>query len=146
VAVFSLERTVPLAPDEAWRRLTRWERHGDTVPLTRVTARPPGPTRPGTVVVARTGAGPLAFDDTMEVTVWRPPRGDAPGRCRLEKRGRVVGGWAEIEVGAGPGGRTRVVWREELDVRLLPSFFDGLLARSGRHVFGRTVTHLLRHP
>lgn len=120
MAVFSLERTVPLTPDEAWRRLTRWERHGDT--------------------------GPLAFDDTMEVTVWRPPREDAPGRCRLEKRGRVVGGWAEIEVGAGPGGRARVVWREELDVRLLPSFLDGLLARSGRHVFGRTVTHLLRHP
>ncbi|MFC7936891.1 SRPBCC family protein [Streptomyces sp. MPA0124] len=146
MAVFSLERTVPLTPDEAWRRLTRWERHGDTVPLTRVTAGPPGPTRRGTLVVARTGAGPLAFADPMEVTAWQPPREDATGRCRLEKRGRVVRGWAEIEVSAGSGGRARVVWREELDVRLVPSFLDGLLAASGRLVFGRTVDHLLRDP
>ncbi|WP_164412465.1 SRPBCC family protein [Streptomyces salinarius] len=146
MATFSLERTVPLTPGEAWRRLTRWERHGDTVPLTRVTAGPPGPTRRGTLVVARTGAGPLAFDDPMEVTVWQPPREDAPGRCRMEKRGGVVRGWAEIEVSAEPGGRARVVWREELDVRLLPSLFDGVLARSGRLVFGRTVDRLLRHP
>ncbi|MFJ8806070.1 SRPBCC family protein [Streptomyces sp. NPDC102490] len=146
MALFSLERTVPLAPAEAWHRLTRWERHGDTVPLTRVTAGPPGPTRRGTLVVARTGVGPLAFADPMEVTVWQPPREDAPGRCRLVKRGRVVRGWAEIEVGAGPGGRTRVGWREELDVRFLPPLLDGLLARAGRHVFGRTVDHLLRRP
>ncbi|WP_328563450.1 SRPBCC family protein [Streptomyces coelicoflavus] len=146
MATFSLERTAPLIPDEAWRRLTRWERHGDTVPLTRVAAGPPGPTRRGTVVVARTGAGPLAFDDAMELTVWQPPREGAPGRCRLEKRGRVVRGWAEIEVRPWPGGGARVVWREELDVRLLPSLCDGLLDRSGRYVFGRTLDHLLRHP
>ncbi|MFF0589807.1 SRPBCC family protein [Streptomyces sp. NPDC003781] len=144
MATFSLERTTPLPPDEAWRRLTRWERHGDTVPLTRVTAGPPGPTRRGTVVVARTGAGVLAIADPMEVTVWQPPRADLAGRCRMDKRGRVVRGWAEIEVGTGPDGRTRVVWREELDVRLVPAFLDGLLARSGRLVFGRTVDHLLR--
>ncbi|CAM5672133.1 SRPBCC family protein OS=Streptomyces tendae OX=1932 GN=GUR47_31065 PE=4 SV=1 [Streptomyces tendae] len=146
MATFSFVRTAPLAPKEAWRRLTRWERHGDTVPLTRVTADPPGPTRRGTVVVARTGAGPLGFDDAMEVTVWQPPREDSPGRCRLEKRGRVVRGWAEIEVRPGPGGRTRVDWREDLDVRLLPSLFDGVLGRSGRYVFGRTVDRLLRSP
>ncbi|AOW89755.1 MULTISPECIES: Immediate-early protein 2 [Streptomyces] len=146
MATFSLERTAPLPLDEAWRRLTRWERHGDTVPLTRVFAEPPGPSGPGTVVVARTGAGPLAFDDRMEVTVWRPPLDDAPGLCRLEKRGRVVRGWAEIEVRRGPGGRARVEWREELDVPLLPAAFDGVLGRSGRYVFGRTVNHLLRQP
>lgn len=146
MATFSFVRTAPLAPEEAWRRLTHWERHGDTVPLTRVTADPPGPTRRGTVVVARTGAGPLGFHDAMEVTVWQPPREDSPGRCRLEKRGRVVRGWAEIEVRPGPGGRTRVGWREELDVRLLPSLFDGVLGRSGRYVFGRTVDHLLHSP
>ncbi|MGW4547151.1 SRPBCC family protein [Streptomyces violaceorubidus] len=146
MAVLSLERTVPLVPAEAWRRLTRWERHGDTVPLTRVTAEPPGPTRRGTVVVARTGAGPLAFDDPMEVTLWQPPRPDAPGRCRLDKRGRVVRGWAEIEVRPAPDDRTRVMWREELDVRFLPPFLDGPLGRAGHHVFGRTVDHLLRQP
>ena len=146
MVTFFLERTAPLPPDEAWRRLTEWHRHGDAVPLTRVTVATPPPTRRGTVVVARTGIGPLTFDDRMEVTVWQPPTDDAPGLCRLDKRGRLVRGWAEIEVRPGPGGRARVLWREELRVRPLPRLFDGLLARSGRYVFGRAVNRLLRQP
>src|SRR3712207_7122146 len=58
---------------EAWRRLTAWPRHGEAVPLTRVTVTTPPPTGEGTMVVARTGLGTLSFDDPMEVTVWRPP-------------------------------------------------------------------------
>ncbi|CAL9564968.1 hypothetical protein SUDANB58_04719 [Streptomyces sp. enrichment culture] len=146
MVTFFLERTAPLPLDEAWRRLTEWPRHGGAVPLTRVAVATPPPTRPGTIVVARTGVGPLSFDDTMEVTVWEPPRDGAPGRCRLEKRGRVVRGWAEIDVRPGPGGRTRVVWREELRVRLLPGALDGVLRGAGRYVFGRTVNRLLRRP
>jgi hypothetical protein len=100
----------------------------------------------GTVVVARSGAGALAFDDPMEVTVWQPPGDGAPGMCRLEKRGRVVLGWAELEVRPGPGGRSRVLWREEIRIRLLPSLFDGLLRLSARYVFGRALNRLLRRP
>lgn len=100
---FRLERTAPLPLEEAWRRLTEWPRHADVVPLTRVTVVTPPPTAKGTVFVARSGLGPLAFDDRMEVTVWRPPTDDEPGLVRLEKRGRVVTGWAEIEVRPGPG-------------------------------------------
>jgi hypothetical protein len=146
VATFQLQRTAPLPPDEAWRRLTTWPRHGEVVPLTRVTVTTPPPTGEGTIVVARSGVGPLSFDDPMEVTVWQPPRDGSPGLCRLEKRGRVVTGWAEIEVRPGPGGRARVVWREDIRVRAVPALFDGLLARTGRHVFGRAVNRLLRHP
>jgi hypothetical protein len=143
VVTFCLERTVPLPLDETWRRLTEWPRHGRAVPLTRVRVRTAPPTRTGTVVVARTGLGPLAFDDTMEVTVWEPPGDGTPGRCRLQKRGRVVGGWAEIEVRPGPGGRTRVLWREDLRVRPLPGAFDAVLRGAGRYVFGRAVNRLL---
>ncbi|MER6710943.1 MULTISPECIES: SRPBCC family protein [unclassified Streptomyces] len=139
-----LERTVPLPLDEAWRRVTQWRRHGDVVPLTRVRVEPPAPTRRGTLVVARSGVGPLAFDDPMEITVWQPPQDGAAGLCRLEKRGRVVRGWAELEVRPGPGGRARVVWREEIRVRPLPSLFDGVLRRSARYVFGRALNRLLR--
>ncbi|MDX3412301.1 SRPBCC family protein, partial [Streptomyces sp. ME02-6977A] len=57
MAVFSLERTVPLTPDEAWRRLTRWERHGDTVPLTRVTFPFP-PSSPSPALPLFTPRGP----------------------------------------------------------------------------------------
>jgi hypothetical protein len=141
-----LERTVPLPLDEAWRRITQWHRHGEVVPLTRVSVVPPAPTGPGTVVVARSGAGPLSFEDPMEITVWQPPEDGAPGLCRLEKRGRVVLGWAELEVRPGPGGRARVVWREEIRIRLLPSLFDGVLRTSARYVFGRALNRLLRSP
>ncbi|MER6981607.1 SRPBCC family protein [Streptomyces carpinensis] len=144
MVIFSLERTPPLPPDETWRRLTQWHRHADVVPLTRITVVTPAPTREGTRFVARTGVGPLGFDDPMEVTTWCPPAEGEPGRCRLEKRGRVIRGWAEIEVRPGPGGRTRVQWREELRIRFLPALFDPLLERTARAVFGRAVNRLLR--
>lgn len=141
---FSLERTVPLPLDEAWRRLTDWPRHGDVVPLTRITVVTSAPTREGTRFVARSGIGPVGFDDPMDVTLWRPPADGEPGLCRLEKRGRVMLGWAEIEVRPGPGGRARVVWREELSVRFLPRVFDGVVAVTARTVFGRAANRLLR--
>ncbi|MET9131768.1 SRPBCC family protein [Streptomyces antibioticus] len=146
MVTFQLERTVPLTLEEAWRRLTEWHRHGDVVPLTRITVVTPPPTREGTVFVARTGVGPLAVDDRMEVTVWCPPEGDEPGLCRLEKRGRIVRGWAEIEVRPGPGGRARVIWREELRVRPLPSAADPLLRSASRRMYGQAVNRLLRRP
>lgn len=144
MANFLLERTVPLPLTEAWRRLTDWPRHADVVPLTRVRVLTPGPTREGTRFVARSGFGPLSFDDLMEVTVWQPPGEDTPGRCRLEKRGRMITGWAEIEVTSGPGGRARVVWREELRVRFVPGMGDQVVERAARYVFGRAVNRLLR--
>ncbi|WP_460070726.1 SRPBCC family protein [Streptomyces sp. YKOK-I1] len=144
MVIFQLERTAPLPVAEAWRRLTEWRRHGEVVPLTRVTVVTPPPDGEGTVIVARSGLGPLSFDDRMEVTEWQPPSGDGPGRCRLVKRGRVVRGWAEIEVRPDPDGLTRVVWREELGVRFLPTPFDPLLRTAGRRMFGRAVEGLLR--
>ncbi|MFE1789765.1 SRPBCC family protein [Streptomyces sp. NPDC059525] len=140
---FSLERTPPLTPAEAWRRLTEWPRHAEVVPLTRIEVLTAPPTRPGTRFVARSGVGPVSFDDVMEVTVWRPPVGGEPGLCRLEKRGRVVLGWAEIEVRPGADSGSRVVWREELRIRFLPRLFDGVLNRTARLMFGRAATQLL---
>jgi hypothetical protein len=146
VVDFQLVRTAPLPIDEAWRRLTEWPRHGDVVPLTRVTVATPPPTGQGTVIVARSGFGPFAFYDRMEVTVWRPPVDGGPGLVHLAKRGRVVLGWAEIEVRPGPGGRTRVVWREELRVRLVPGLLDPLVGAASRRVFGHALNALLRRP
>ncbi|HET6861360.1 MAG TPA: SRPBCC family protein [Streptomyces sp.] len=142
MALFRIERRTHLSADEAWRRLTAWERHGAHVPLTRVRVTTPSPTGPGTVFVARTGAGPLGFDDPMEVVRWEPPRADGPGRCRLEKRGSVVLGWAEFDVRSVPGGAC-VVWTEELRVRGLPGVFDGAIVRAGRLLFGRELRSLL---
>ncbi|EGX56853.1 hypothetical protein SZN_25769 [Streptomyces zinciresistens K42] len=144
MANFLLERTVALPLDEAWRRLTRWPRHAEAVPLTRIRVTTAEPTHQGTRFVARSGIGPLSFDDPMEVTEWHPPRDGAPGRCRLEKRGRVMTGWAELEVHPAPEDRTRVLWREEIHVRSVPAGLDGLVRRTSYVVFGRAVDRLLR--
>jgi hypothetical protein len=146
VALFTIERRTSLAPAAAWRRLTAWERHAATVPLTRIAVTTPPPTGLGTVFVARTGIGRAAFEDPMRVTVWRPPDAHAPGHCRLEKTGRIVTGWAEIEVAPYGAGGSRVRWREDLTVWRLPGLFDGVTSLSGRLLFGRVVDTLLRAP
>jgi hypothetical protein len=159
VVLISLERLSPLPAGLAWNRLTDWHRHADVVPLTRVTVRTPPPTAEGTVFVARSGVGPLSFDDPMEVVVWQPPEGGRVGLCRLVKHGSLVTGWAEIEVqpygngdgdgsGADPAGAgagaSRVLWREELRVRWLPGLFDPPLGWLARRMFGRAMDGLLR--
>jgi hypothetical protein len=144
VVRFLLERVSPHPVAQSWRRLTDWPRHADVVPLTRVTVRTPPPTREGTVFVARSGLGPLAFEDPMEVAIWQPPRDGSPGRCRLVKRGTFVTGWAEIEAHPAADGGSRVVWREDLSVRWLPRVADRPLEWAARWMFGRAVERLLR--
>ncbi|MFH8576114.1 SRPBCC family protein [Streptomyces zaomyceticus] len=144
MTLFRVERTVPSAPEEVWRRLTDWPAHGRQVPLTRTRVLTPGPNRAGTRFTARTGIGRLSFDDPMEVVRWEPPAAGRAGTCRLEKSGRVVRGWALVEVTELPGGGSRVLWTEELSVHGLPKAFDPLLRRAGRVLFGRAVDGLLR--
>ncbi|ROQ99311.1 hypothetical protein EDE04_5864 [Streptomyces sp. 2132.2] len=134
----------PLRPVAAWLRVTDWERHGAQVPLTRTIIGTAPPTRAGTRFTARTGVGRITFDDPMEVVLWRPPADASPGLVRLEKRGRAVTGWAEIEVRPGPAGGSVVEWREELRVRGLGRRFDPLVAAAGRLLFSRALARLLR--
>ncbi|MEU4259377.1 SRPBCC family protein [Streptomyces fradiae] len=141
MSVFRLERRTDLTPAEAWRRVTDWRAHAVDVPLTRVRVLTPGPPGQGTRFTARTGVGPLGFDDPMTVVRWEPP-GAGPGVCRLEKSGRVVLGWAEIAVHP-EGSGARVTWVEELRVRGVPRWCDPLLALAGRRVFGRELDRLL---
>ncbi|MFJ2671737.1 SRPBCC family protein [Streptomyces sp. NPDC087525] len=144
MSAFRIDRTSPLSADEVWRRLTDWPAHAHQVPLTRISVLTPGPTRLGTVFVARTGLGRAAFDDPMEVVRWQPPAPGVPGLCRLEKRGRAMTGWAEIHVREAAGG-TLVRWEEELRIGLLPRPLAPLTEHAGRVVFGRAVDRLLRH-
>ncbi|MFJ9593844.1 SRPBCC family protein [Streptomyces virginiae] len=134
--------SVPVA--EAWSRLTDWERHGAQVPLTRTIIETAPPTHAGTIFTARTGVGRITFDDRMEVVVWRPPADGSPGLVRLEKRGRAVTGWAEIEIRALATDGSEVHWREELRVRGLPRALDPAVAAAGRLLFTRAIARLLR--
>ena len=144
MAPFVVTVDTPLAPAQAWARVVDWPRHGAHVPLTTVSAGS-GPVGPGTIVTARTGIGRVGFDDPMEVVAWDPPRGGGPGRCRLEKRGSVVRGWAEITVAPRTSG-SRVTWCEEAVPAGLPRFASGAATAVGRVVFGRVLRRLLDAP
>lgn len=130
MAQIEIVREVRLTPADAWARLTAWERHGEFVPLTRIALTPNG-------FDAFTGIGRVGFHDPMEIVAWRD---DA--FCRLEKRGRLVTGWAELSVDPTPTG-SRVVWREDIHVKGMPRFMDGITRASSDKLFSRVIDGLL---
>ena len=142
MALFVVQQDTPLDVAEAWRRLTDWPQHARFVPLTSIKVTTAQPTGVGTVFVARTGIGRAGFDDPMEIVVWQPPAAGRPGECRIEKRGRVMIGWAELSVAPIADG-ARATWREEITVAKLPKFTDGGTALSSRVLFGRVLRGLL---
>lgn len=153
MATVVLRRDVPAPAGTVWQVATDWPRHGESVPFTDVVVtHDAGGT--GTRFTGRTRLGPLAVDDPMEVVLWRPPtHADAdadstgrPGRCVVEKRGRVVLGWAALDVVPVGPGRCRMEWTE--DVEIAPAAWTGWAApvvRLGsRVVFGALLRRLAR--
>lgn len=142
MASFDVVRRTGLSAEEAWSRLTDWERHGEFLPLTTVRLADGPRTGAGAAFVARTSLGPLGFDDAMEVTVWQPPAGSAPGRCHITKHGGVVVGSAQLTVAAAPDGAL-VNWHEEARFRAAGRLLDWPNRVIGEIVFGRLVDGLL---
>ena len=134
------------AAADVWAALVDWPRHGRGAPLTAVRTLTERPDGIGAQFVARTGVGPLGFDDPMTVVAWTPPVGDRPGRCEVEKSGRVVHGRAWFSVTPLPGARSRVVWFEDVTVspRRLTRFAAPLLSAAGRLGFAATLRALAR--
>lgn len=131
---FVIDVETDLPPAVAWERLWDLDRHTATIPLTRVTVDAPA-TQLGEGVgfTGRTALGPLGFDDTMRVEVWRPPGPQptapqatapgAPGRAVVVKTGRLLGGRIEVELvppSAGNGRGSAVRWRQEVRLPWLP--------------------------
>ncbi|TDZ90067.1 SRPBCC family protein [Mycobacteroides salmoniphilum] len=143
MALLRVERASALSVGEAFLRITDWPRHSEHIPLTTVSVTSDPPAGVGTTFVGRTGLGAIGFDDPMTVTCWQPPQEGSPGRCRLEKTGTLILGWAEIEAYALDGG-SRVVWTEEVSIRGLPRAFDRLAQAGGQWMFGRAIDGLLR--
>ena len=139
---FVISHDSALTPGQAWDRVTDWPRHGDHVPLTTVRVTTPPPVGVGTVFSARTGIGRFGFDDPMEIVEWRPPADDVSGYCRIEKRGRVMLGWAELTV-ERHGSGSRTTWSEQATPARLPRFADRVSAASGKLLFGRVMRKLI---
>ena len=74
----------------------------------------------GARLEAYSGRRPFGFLDTMEITLWQPPRA-----CHVLHTGRVVRGTGAFEVEPRGDRRSRFLWREDLDLPL------GLLGRLG---------------
>ena len=143
---FTATVEVDAPAERVWATLVDWPSHGDWVPLTKVRVTTDRPDGVGAVFVTRTGLGPLSFKDPMRVTEWQPPAGTTPGRCRVEKLGRVVRGTAWFEVAPLPGGRSRVVWHEDVTVtpHRLTRLATPLLKQIGRAAFTATLKKMAR--
>ena len=142
MALFAVSADAELSAEDAWTRLTDWPAHARYVPFTAIQVTTDPPPGPGTMFVARTGIGSFGFDDPMEVVSWQPPRNGRPGKARIEKRGRVMTGWAELTV-EPVGTGSRATWREDITVARLPRIAAAPTRISSRLLFGRVLRKLL---
>ena len=142
MTAFVARQDSPLSPAQAWERLTAWPNHAKYVPLTTISVTPAGPSKVGTVFVARTHLGPLSFDDPMEIVEWSPPTEGQPGLCRLVKQGKVMLGWAELTV-TPMGNGSRATWTEDITVARMPRWAAPATRLSSRLLFTRVLRRLL---
>lgn len=135
MAAFDLVRTCPAPPATVWEVLTDFAAYGAWIPLTTMRVDP-GEPRVGWGFAGLSGLGPLRFSDSMVLTRWEPPTAEeAAGHFAVLKTGRVLDGWAEVEVGPAPGG-SAVTWTEEITLR--PAAL-GRLARSAADRVSRSM-------
>lgn len=146
MGLLHLTRETSAAPEVAWAVLTDFAGYGRWMPMTSMRVDP-GPVRLGWGFAGLSGWGPLTFSDSMLVSAWVPPVDGGPGRFRVVKTGRLLGGWAEVSLTPREGGGTRVDWVEEVVVRPLPfpHAFAPALDRVSRWLYGRAVDAMLAH-
>lgn len=142
---FVVRRHAPVAPEVLWRAITDFASHGKRVPLTRMHVDEGAP-RVGWGFTGLTGVGPLSFADPMLLTRWEAPSGQGTtGRFRLVKTGRVLGGWAEVEVVPDAQGGCTATWTESLWPRpaLLGALVAPLTNRVGAALFTRVLDGMI---
>ncbi len=109
-----IERSVRVAApvEVVFAAITDWEAQGRWMLGTRVEADGTAASVGGRLR-AFTGVGRLGFVDTMEITVWEPPR------CvEVRHTGRVVRGTGLLVVRPLADGSSRLLWGEELHLPL----------------------------
>lgn len=143
---FQVRIDTPRRADEAWDRVLDLRLHDRLIPFTRITSGkvPAAELRPGSDFVARTGLGPLGFDDVMVVTDLTAPVDDSAGLARIRKQGRIIRGSIELRVTPQPVG-SRVEWDQEITVWGVPRVLGWLEARASRAAYGMALRRLLAH-
>lgn len=113
----AVTRKLAVSAQQAWDALVDWPAQRHWMPLTRVMVDDNGNDlsgaghHVGARFVARTGWGPLGFDDPMEISHWDPP-----SRCEVIHHGRVVRGVGWFDVRARDERRCVVTWGERLEL------------------------------
>jgi hypothetical protein len=119
-AHIAVDVVIDAPPEAVWSAVTDWPRQSEWMLGTVVRSTDLDGVGVGGGLEAFTGVGRLGVLDTMVITEWDPPR-----RCVVLHTGKVVKGLGIFEVVALPGGRSRFVWAEELDLPL------GVLGKAG---------------
>lgn len=126
---FTLRQEWPVDASRLWAALADWQGHSAWIPATSVRILE-GDGGPGTVFVARTGIGPLGFDDRMRVVEF-----DAAERhAVVEKIGPLLTGSAGFRV-EEHGTGSRLIWFETVRVPGLPQVFAPIANRVGAVLF-----------
>ncbi|MEO6996737.1 MAG: SRPBCC family protein [Terracoccus sp.] len=144
MAHFEIRIDSPLSAPDAWARILDLRAHSLVIPLTTVTGETldAAGLTPGSRFNARTGLGPLGFDDPMVVDELTQPSENTKGYARIRKEGSLVRG--DIELTVTPAGNgSVVVWSQRIDVRYVPAFADPVTALVGKAAYGTTVKKLL---
>ena len=146
MAHFQVRIDTPRRADEAWDRVLDLRLHDRLIPFTRITSGkvPAAELGSGSAFVARTGLGPLGFDDPMVVEGLVRPSGDSAGRARIRKHGTVIRGSIELRVTPQPVG-SRVEWDQEIAVWGVPRALGWLTAKASRAAYGMALRRLLAH-
>lgn len=86
----------------------------------------------------------IGFDDPMQIVRMSPRVPGAVG-VRVNKLGRVITGWVEVEALPSVDG-SRLFWRQHIQVRGLPRWLNPLVAKTARAGYRRILQQLLRAP
>jgi len=116
--VLSVDVDAPV--EQTWAAAVDWGSQGQWMLGTTVRATHQDGVGVGGRIEAYSGRRPFGFLDPMEITRWEPPR-----LCHVVHTGRVVRGTGTFVVEPRGDGRSRFVWREDLELPL------GLIGRVG---------------
>lgn len=109
--VLALSVDVDAPAEQTWATAVDWATQGDWMLGTTVTPTHQDGQGIGGRIEAFSGIGKLGFLDTMEITLWQPPRA-----CHVLHTGKVVRGTGQFEVEPRGDTRSRFLWREELEL------------------------------
>ena len=132
--------TIDRPPAEVWAALERIEDHPQWMADAQsITFDGPSRRGEGTAFVCRTKVGPLALDDRMEITEWRP------GVAMSVRHRGTVSGFGTFRLHPQRGATaTRVVWSETLHAprRLGGPLAEAIAVRVLRRVWRANLRRL----